>query len=73
MNGLYANSKADEKSLQEWTEELQAKSKATDRRLEARETKPMEMEDSSSQRRRACEKLWELGTVSSSPCLKTGN
>ena len=73
MNGLYPNSKADERSLQEWTGELQEKAQATERRLEARETKQMESEDSSSQRRRAEEKLSKPVVFSSSPHLRTGN
>ena len=44
--------KVDEKSLQEWTDELQSKCQVADREREARERKWMEMEDSSSRRRR---------------------
>ena len=73
MNGLYSTRKADEKSLDEWTEELKAKAQATDRRREAWEAKQMELEDSSSHRRRAWEKLWAPGAFSSSPYLRTGN
>ena len=73
MNGLYSTRKADEKSLDEWTEELKAKTQATDRRREAWEAKQMELEDSSSHRRRAWEKLWAPGAFSSSPYLRTGN
>ena len=74
MNGLCYSSKADEiKSPQEWTEELQAKAHAADHRLKAREAKQMELEDSSSQRRRAWEKLFEPGAFSLPPCLKASS
>ena len=59
------NGKVDEKSLQEWTDEMQSKVQRADRELEARERKCMESEDSNSQRRRAWEKLWQPGTFSS--------
>ena len=61
------DSKADEKSLQEATDELQSRVHAAEHQLEARERKWMGMEDSSSKRRRAWEKLWEPGAFSSSP------
>ena len=53
------NNKADAKLLPGWTDELQSKVQAAERQLECREGKRMELEDSSSQRRRAWEKLWE--------------
>ena len=59
------NGKVDEKSLQEWTDEMQSKVQRAERELEARERKLMESEDSNSQRRRAWEKLWQPGTFSS--------
>ena len=61
------NNKADEKHLQESTGELQSKVQAAECRSEARETKRMEMEDSSSQRCRAWEKPCETGAFSKSP------
>ena len=63
------NAKVDEKSLQEWTDEMQSKVQKAERELEARERKCMESEDSNSQRRRAWEKLWQPGAFSSSPYL----
>ena len=63
------NGKIDEKSLQEWTDEMQSKVQKAERELEARERKCMELEDSNSQRRRAWEKLWQPGAFSSSPYL----
>ena len=60
------NGKVDEKSLQEWTDEMQSKVQKAERELEARERKWMETEDSSSQRRRTLEKLWAPGAFSSS-------
>ena len=59
------NGKVDEKSLQEWTDEMQSKVQRAEHELEARERKWMESEDSNSQRRRAWEKLWQPGTFSS--------
>ena len=59
------NGKVDEKSLQEWTDEMQSKVQRAERELEAREREWMESEDSNSQRRRAWEKLWQPGTFSS--------
>ena len=47
--------------------------RGAERRSEARETKQMEMEDSSSQRRRAWEKLRAPGLFSLSPYLRTGS
>ena len=63
------NGKIDEKSLQEWTDEMQSKVQRADR--EAREGKWMASEDSSAQRRRAWEKLWEPGAFSSSPYISS--
>ena len=63
------NGKIDEKSLQEWTDEMQSKVQKAERELEARERKCMELEDSNSQRGRAWEKLWQPGAFSSSPYL----
>ena len=63
------NNKADVKLLPHWTDELQSKVQAAERQLECREGKRMELEDSSSQRRRAWEKLWEPGGFSPSPYL----
>ena len=63
--------KVDEKRLREWTDEMQSKVQAAERQLEARERKWMESEDSSSQGRRAWEKLWEAGAFSSSPYLSS--
>ena len=51
------NGKIDEKSLQEWTDEMQSKVQRAERELEARESKWMASEDSNSQRRRTWEKL----------------
>ena len=65
------NGKIDEMILQEWTDEMQSKVQAAARQLEARERKWMESEDSSSQRRRAWEKLWEPGAFPSSPYLSS--
>ena len=65
------NGKIDEKSLQEWTDEMQSKVQKAERELEARERKWMELEDSNSQRRRAWEKLWQPGAFSSSPYLSS--
>ena len=65
------NGKIDEKIRQEWTDEMQSKVQAAARQLEARERKWMESEDSSSQRRRAWEKLWEPGAFPSSPYLSS--
>ena len=61
------NGKVDEKSLQEWTDEMQPKVQKAERELEARESKWMASENSNSQRRRTWEKLQELGDFSSSP------
>ena len=63
--------KVDEKSLQEWTDEMQSNVQRAERELEAREGKWMESEDSTAQRRRAWEKLWEPGAFSSSPYLSS--
>ena len=63
--------RVDEKRLQEWTDEMQSKVQAAERQLEARERKWMELEDSSSQGRRAWEKLWEAGAFHSSPYLSS--
>ena len=43
------NSKADEKLLQDWTDEMQSKVSVIERRSEAWETKQMEIEDFNSQ------------------------
>ena len=59
------NGKVDEKSLQEWTDEMQSKIQKAERELEARESKWMASEDSNSQRRRTWEKLWEARAFSS--------
>ena len=64
------NGKVHEKSLEEWTDEMQSKVQNAERELEARERKWMESEDSKSQRRRAWEKLWEPGVFTSSPYLR---
>ena len=48
---------------------MQSKIQAAERQLEVRERKWMESEDSSSQRRRAWEKLWGPGAFPSSPNL----
>ena len=63
--------KVNERKLQEWIDEMQSKVRAAERQLEARERKWMESEDSSSQGRRAWEKLWEAGAFSSSPYLSS--
>ena len=47
------NGKIDERSQQEWTDEMHSKVQKAERELEAREGKWMESEDSNSQRRRA--------------------
>ena len=65
------NGKVDEKRLQEWTDEMQSKVRAAERQLEAQERKWMESEDSSSQGRRAWDKLWEAGAFSLSPYLSS--
>ena len=65
------NGKIDEKSLQEWTDEMQSKVQRAERELEAREGKWMASEDSNAQRRRAWEKLWEPGAFSSSPYISS--
>ena len=65
------NGKVDEKSLQEWTDEMQSKVQQAERELEARERRWMESEDSNSQRHRAWEKLWQPGAFSSSPYLSS--
>ena len=65
------NGKVDEKRLQEWTDEMQSKVRATERQLEAQERKWMESEESSSQGRRAWEKLWEADAFSLSPYLSS--
>ena len=59
------NGTVDEKSLQEWTDEMQSKVQKAERELEARESKWMASEDSNSQRRRTWEKLWEARAFSS--------
>ena len=63
--------KVDEKRLQEWTDEMQSKVQKAERELETQERKWMESEDSSSQGRRAWEKLWEAGAFSSSAYLSS--
>ena len=63
------NGKADERSLQEWTDEMQSQVHAAERQLEARERKWMELEDSSFQRCRVWEKLWAPRAFASSPYL----
>ena len=65
------NGKVDEKSLQEWTDEMQSKVQKAERELEARERRWMETEDCNSQRRRALEKLWEPAGFSSLPYLSS--
>ena len=66
------NDKADEKLLQDWTDELQAKVRVIERRSEARETKQMGIEDFSSQQRRTWEKLEEIVAFSvSATALKS--
>ena len=67
------NGKVDEKSLQEWTDEMQSKIQQAERELEARESKWMASEDSNSQRRRAWEKIWDPRVLALSPYLATGN
>ena len=59
------NGKVDEKSLQEWTDEMQSQVQRAEREFEARERRWMETEDCTSQRRRTLEKLCESGTFSS--------
>ena len=66
------NDKADEKLLQDWTDELQAKVRVIERRSEAWETKQMGIEDFSSQQRRTWEKLEEIVAFSvSATALKS--
>ena len=59
--------KADEKSLQEWIDELQSKVQTADRQREARERKRMEIEDFSSQQGRTWDKVEEIVAFSVSP------
>ena len=59
------NGKVDEKSLQEWTDEMQSKVQRAEREFEARERRWMKTEDRTSQRRRTLEKLCEPGAFSS--------
>ena len=59
------NGKVDEKSLQEWTDEMQSKVQRAEREFEARERRWMKTEDCTSQRRRTLEKLCEPGAFSS--------
>ena len=61
------NGKVDEKSLQEWTDEMQSKVQTADRQRDARERKQMEMEDFNSQQRQISEKLEEIVAFSMSP------
>ena len=66
------NGKVDEKSLQEWTDEMQSKVQTADRQRDARERKQMEKEDFSSQQRRTWEKLEEIVAFSvSATALKS--
>ena len=65
------NGKIDEKSLHEWTDEMQSKVQKAERELEARERNWMASEDCNSQQRRTLEKLWEPGAFSSSPYLSS--
>ena len=58
------NGKVVEKSLQEWTDEMQSKVQRAEREFEARERRWMETEDCTSQRRRTLEELCETGTFS---------
>ena len=64
------NGKVDEKSLQEWTDEMQSKVQKAERELEARERK-LASEDSNSQRRRAWENLWEPGAFPSTSYISS--
>ena len=61
------NGKVDEKSLQEWTDEMQSKVQTADRQRDARERKQMEIEDFNSQQRQISEKLEEIEAFSMSP------
>ena len=61
------NGKVDEKSLQEWTDEMQSKVQKAELELKVRERKWMASEDSNSQQRRTLEMFWEPGAFSSSP------
>ena len=67
------NGKVDEKSLQEWTDEMQSKVEKAERELEARERNWMASEDSNSQRRQAWEKIWDPRVLALSPFLAAGN
>ena len=58
------NGKVDEKSLQEWTDEMQSKVQKAERELEAREETWMESEDFNSQQRRTWDKLEEIVALS---------
>ena len=62
--------KVNERKLQEWIDEMQPKVHV-ERQLETREIKWMESEDSSSQKRRAWEKLWQPRAFSTSPYLSS--
>ena len=60
MSGLYNSSISEqEKDLHEWTNELQTKAQAEDRRLEAMERTKMEREDSRSQSHETWDIIWE--------------
>ena len=61
------NGKVDEKSLQEWTDEMRSKVQTAARQRAARERKQMEIEDFSSQQRRTCDTLEEIVAFSVSP------
>ena len=67
------NITADEKLLQNGRTSCRPRPGVNERRSEAGETKQMEMEDSSSQRRRAREKPCAPGLFSLSPYLRTGS
>ena len=61
------NGKVDEKSPQEWTDEMQSKVQTADRQRDARERKQMEIEAFNSQQRQISEKLEEIVAFSMSP------
>ena len=72
-NALDNSRKEREKAVQEWSNDMKRVIQPEDRKREARERMRMEQEDSSSQRRRAWEKIWDPRVLALSPYLAAGN
>ena len=62
-----------EKAVQEWSNDMKRVIQPEERKREARERMRMEQEDSSSQRHRVWEKIWDPQVLALSPFLAAGN